>query len=330
METPPTLQPTPEISAGSRASRAVAVFILTLVFALSGLTAYGYLDTADIVAGAQPATVARAVPPAPSAFASLQLAAQGAIVLDATSGQTLFAQNADVQLPLASITKVALVLAISEVLPSSSLMTVTDALPATGTTGAIPAGSRWHVQDIVDLTLVGSSNGGAELLSRAADEPLRVRYREALGGSAAVWLMNRIAREHGGTDMYFLNPSGLDESATQSSGYGSARSVAALFSYAASASPDLFAATARKEVSITSQEGRAVVARNTDDALDAIPGIVMGKTGYTELAGGNLAVVFEISGHRIVAVVLGSTKDGRFSDMRAIASAAQEAFSPNR
>ena len=136
--------------------------------------------------------------------------------------------------------------------------------------------------------------------------------------------MDEIARERGLHDMYFLNPSGLDESATQSGGYGSARSVAALFAYVASAHAEVFTATARKEVTITSQEGRAVVASNTDDALDAIPGIVLGKTGYTDLAGGNLAVVFETEGHSIVAVVLGSTKDGRFSDMRALVAGVQK------
>jgi len=56
--------------------------------------------------------------------------------------------------------------------------------------------------------------------------------------------------------------------------------------------------------------------------LGAIPGIIMGKTGYTDLAGGNLAVVFDAGvGHPVVAVVMGSTQDGRFSDMKQLVSA---------
>ena len=44
--------------------------------------------------------------------------------------------------------------------------------------------------------------------------------------------------------------------------------------------------------------------------------MIMGKTGLTDLAGGNLVVLFEAGGRRYAAVVLGSTEEGRFSDMR--------------
>ena len=45
----------------------------------------------------------------------------------------------------------------------------------------------------------------------------------------------------------------------------------------------------------------------------------MGKTGYTDLAGGNLAVVFDVApSHPVVAIVMHSTEDGRFADMKAI------------
>jgi D-alanyl-D-alanine carboxypeptidase len=53
----------------------------------------------------------------------------------------------------------------------------------------------------------------------------------------------------------------------------------------------------------------------------------MGKTGYTDLAGGNLGIVADVvSGHRIVAVVLGSTRDGRFADMRTLIRATEATF----
>ena len=327
METPPTPQPTLENPDPTRggASRAVPPLLLALAFSLSAFSVYGYLDASSAAPSSQQAAATSALPALPR-LPDIELDAQSAIVVDMASGATLFERNADVQLPLASITKAALVLAVSEVLPLDSLITVGSTIPPTGTTGALPSGSVWRVQDIIDFTLAGSSNEGAELLARAADEPLRARYSAAPIGSAAVWRMDEIARERGLHDMYFLNPSGLDESATQSGGYGSARAVAALFAYVASALAEVFTATARKEVTITSQEGRAVVASNTDDALDAIPWIVLGKTGYTDLAGGNLAVVFDTGGHRIVAVVLGSTKDGRFSDMRALVAAVQKSI----
>jgi D-alanyl-D-alanine carboxypeptidase len=61
---------------------------------------------------------------------------------------------------------------------------------------------------------------------------------------------------------------------------------------------------------------------NTNEALEHLPGLIASKTGYTDLAGGNLAIVFDKGiGHHFVAVVLGSSRQGRFSDMRALMEA---------
>ncbi len=313
--------------------RPVGIFALGLVFTVSGASVYAYLNggisspereaqTATIALGST--TVIGESAAREDVFKNISLSAQSAIVVDTSTGIVLFARNEDAPLPLASLTKVALVEAVAQVLPADSMITIQREIPATATTGALPQGSTWRMRDLSAFTLVGSSNGGAEALAEVADEPIRARYREAPQGKAAVWLMNEVARRFGGERIYFLNSSGLDESTTQAGAYGSARAVAALFSFAASSSPDLFAATSRKKVNITSEEGHAVLASNTDEALDDIPGIIMGKTGYTDLAGGNLAVVCNTDGHRIVAVVLGSSKDGRFSDMRALISAAQK------
>ena len=53
----------------------------------------------------------------------------------------------------------------------------------------------------------------------------------------------------------------------------------------------------------------------------------MGKTGYTDLAGGNLAIVFEVGPARPVAiVVLHSSLQGRFDDVRKLVAATQAAI----
>ncbi|MDP2651873.1 MAG: hypothetical protein Q8O94_01930, partial [bacterium] len=51
------------------------------------------------------APVVAAPAPAPDAFASIPLEAKAAIVYDLITGETLYAKNADAQLPLASLTK---------------------------------------------------------------------------------------------------------------------------------------------------------------------------------------------------------------------------------
>lgn len=307
--------------------------LLGLVFLTASVTAYTYFSgTAAASSQAQTASVAALAMredeerAAAEAFKAVALEAEAAIVYDATTGAVLFRRNAEVQLPLASLTKVPLVLAVSEALPLSSVMTLESSIRGAGDTESLSAGTAWATSDLIAYTLASSSNEGAELLAAAADEPLRTRYPDAPKGQAAIWLMNRLAGELHLAHTYFLNPSGLDESATLSGAYGSAADVAALFAYAASSSPDLFHATTLREISITSPDGLTARAQNTDEVLEEVPGLVMGKTGYTDLAGGNLAIVADLApGHRIVAVVLGSTRGGRFSDMRELINAAMAA-----
>ena len=52
-----------------------------------------------------PASLAAEAPAAPNAFAQVSIKAEAAIVYDLATGQTLYAKNADAQLPLASLTK---------------------------------------------------------------------------------------------------------------------------------------------------------------------------------------------------------------------------------
>jgi D-alanyl-D-alanine carboxypeptidase len=56
-------------------------------------------------------------------------------------------------------------------------------------------------------------------------------------------------------------------------------------------------------------------ARNTNRETGKFPLLLASKTGYTDLAGGNLALAFDAGfNHPIVVVVLGSSYDGRFAD----------------
>jgi D-alanyl-D-alanine carboxypeptidase len=65
----------------------------------------------------------------------------------------------------------------------------------------------------------------------------------------------------------------------------------------------------------------------TAEPILEFPGLIGAKTGYTDLAGGNLVVAFDLEiGHPVIAVVLGSTQEGRFTDMRALIEAARIAY----
>ncbi|MCR4325656.1 MAG: hypothetical protein NUV59_02520 [Patescibacteria group bacterium] len=263
-----------------------------------------------------------AVAVAQDPFAELSLEASSVYVEDLTDGTVLYARNPDIQLPLASLTKVAVALVASEVLAPNDILTIPYDTAPTTSAERLTAGQEWRFRDVLNFTLMASSNEGAEILAVAANDALHARYPLSPSRGATLWRMNDLARKIGAHDMYFLNASGLDVSETQSGSYGSARSVARLLAYAASTSPAIFEGTSRDNMLLTSVGGAEARAYNTDQALGAIPGLVMGKTGFTDLAGGNLAIVFDVGpAHPVVAIVLGSTYDGRFEDMKQLVEA---------
>jgi D-alanyl-D-alanine carboxypeptidase len=89
--------------------------------------------------------------------------------------------------------------------------------------------------------------------------------------------------------------------------------------------PELLMAT--KEISRTfrSIDNYEYLVKNTNDIATQIPGLMISKTGYTSMAGGNLTVVFDPElGRPIIVTVLGSTRDDRFTDVMALVDATME------
>jgi D-alanyl-D-alanine carboxypeptidase len=167
----------------------------------------------------------------------------------------------------------------------------------------------------LDFTLAVSSNDGAVAIANTASNEF-------------VKKMNDKARELGLTSMQFFNSTGLDESMSKSGGYGSSIDVAKLFAYTLKAHPDIFAATRYAKFNTTSIDGFSHTAINTDAEINNIPGIIGSKTGYSDLAGGNLAVIYDAGvNYPIIVVVLGSTYTGRFEDMGALIHASNQALS---
>lgn len=279
----------------------------------------------------EPALAAASIAEVPleDPYQDIVLEAKAAVVLDLSTGKTLYNRNGEAQLPLASLTKVPLAIVVAEVLAMDSAIKIPRAiLPQAPGSNTLAQGGVWRIRDLLDYTLVSSSNDGAEVLSGAADPLIRLKYAQAPVTDATLWRMNELAANLGLRRTYFINVTGLDESGTLAGSYGSARDMARLFAYAAATWPEVFSGTTKETVEVTSVRGGSATARNTDALLSDIPGIIIGKTGYTDLAGGNLAMVFEIGPARpIAAVVLGSSVDGRFSDMKRLIDATQRAIS---
>lgn len=236
-----------------------------------------------------------------------RLHAQAAIVYDPTDGRILYAKNADRQLPLASLTKLMTAeIVLSHAATTSVRITKKDLEPM-GDWG-LRVGDLVPLFDLLQLGLIASSN---DAMAAAA----------ASVGDNYVETMNSTAHTLGLTKTQFYNATGLDESADMAGGYGSAYDVARLAAAFFAHYPSYFALTTHSKVTVGST-GRTLSAPATAAPLLNLPGLVGAKTGYTDLAGGNLVAIFDIEiGHPIVAVVLGSTESGRFDDIRTLASA---------
>jgi D-alanyl-D-alanine carboxypeptidase (penicillin-binding protein 5/6) len=323
--TPPVLEPTipNNETAPVIPERTYGLIALCLIFVASAFTTFQYFQNKVVVL--PEAHTAAALEATQSPFTVTTLQAKSAFVYDLKTNQILYSLNPDAQLPLASITKVAMALAVSEVLDGGELIKIPYDTARDGSAERLAAGATWHVKDILTFTLVASSNAGAEILADAANDNIHARYPRSPAKDATLWRMNDIARDLGLSHTYFLNVSGLDISPTQAGAYGSAHDLAVLFAYAASTSRSTFMGTAADGLLLTSINGEKTHAFNTNSALGSIPGLVMGKTGYTDLAGGNLAILFNIEpSHPIIAIVLGSTEDGRFEDMKKLVGATED------
>lgn len=251
-------------------------------------------------------------------FAALRLSGRAAIVVDLSNGQTIYSQNADAQLPLASLTKLLTIFEAQNLLSPNSLVTISSTSLAQDGEYGFTEGEMFAYKDISRLALVASSNDAAEAIAEAA---------EAQGGESAAQFMSTAVQTVGLSHTVATNGTGLDIDTTEAGAYGSARDIAKLASKFIGQAPDVAKATTRTGVTIYSTTGIPHSLSNTNPDVTSIPGILLSKTGYTDLAGGNLAIVFDAGiNHRVAVVVLGSTRDARFTDVEKLIHATLASF----
>jgi D-alanyl-D-alanine carboxypeptidase len=251
----------------------------------------------------------------------LSLVATAAYAEDLKTGKTLYAKNADTQLPLASLTKLMTVTTALNALSPDETITITkEALAPEGDAG-FRVGERWKTSRLIGYTLMVSANDGAHAIALAA------AAKEGITLDQFVEEMNSRAKLLGMNESFFLNDTGLDISSTTAGAYGSAHDVATLISALVKTNPVLVEDTGDNSGTFTSLSGYTHRAENTSSVISSLPGAFAQKTGYTDLAGGNLAIVYEpIPGRPVAAVVLGSTRDGRDSDMQTLTEGVKRAL----
>jgi D-alanyl-D-alanine carboxypeptidase (penicillin-binding protein 5/6) len=127
-----------------------------------------------------------------------------------------------------------------------------------------------------------------------------------------------------------MNEHGLDRGENRVGAYGSAKDMVVLFEYILKNYPDLLEATKYSHLTFQDESGALYTANNTNVASDLIPSLIASKTGYTDLAGGNLVVAFDAGlNHPVIVSVLGSTRDDRFADTLTLVNATMKYIKDN-
>jgi D-alanyl-D-alanine carboxypeptidase len=288
-----------------------------IVFAFALMVVFSW---PDLIPASSDASVA-ASPACADISPSLALEARAAYAKDLISGRVLYQKNSDTQLPLASLTKLATIAAASDILSPDDTVTITaEDLSPEGDSG-LAVGERWREEDLADYTLMVSANDGAHALAMAAAE------KEGTDAEGFIREMNAKVKSLGMDESFFSTDTGLDISSTTASAYGSARDVATLISFLVENSPRVLEGTHAEMGFFRSLSGITHPASNTSGVIGSLEGGIASKTGYTDLAGGNLAIVFEpMPGRPVAAVVLGSSRDGRDTDMKILAAGAKTAL----
>lgn len=260
-------------------------------------------------------------------FPQVTLQAKAAYVYDIANNKSLYTKNADAQLPLASITKLMTVLVAADIFKNEGLIAFANDDDTSITGNPFPS-TRWIPHDVFTYTLIQSSNLGASTIAAAAGAVARTVSDRENAEDIFIEYMNAKAEELGMTQTYFVNETGLDATESVGGGYGSARDSAILLAKLAETHMPVLEQTRLPAVEFEATDHSKMVAINTNTALRKIPGLMGSKTGYTKLAGGNLAVLFDAGlGRPIVIVALGSTEEGRFSDVVKLVNATIEYLS---
>src|SRR5215212_3369908 len=234
-----------------------------------------------IAAGA-PAATASAPPP---------ISAPAAIVIDARTGERLYARNADDRRAIASTTKLmTAMVALERAKPGEVFAMPPYPLSPGESKLGLATGEQMEFKDLLRAMMLPSANDAAY------DVAVNV------GGSKErfVAMMNRRARALGLTETHYSTPVGLDDPTNYSSARDLARLTALLLRNRGFARVvDMPSATLE-----SGSRPRTVVNRN-DLVLD-YPFVNGVKTGHTIAAGYVLVGSASANGSKVISVVLGT------------------------
>ena len=219
--------------------------------------------------------------------------ARSALLMEARSGQVLYAKNAHLRLPPASLTKMLTALVVVEHADLDEEVTASKrAVETPASSMHLREGEQVSVRDLLYALLLRSANDSAVALA------------EHVGGSVEqfVQMMNQKAQALGARNTHLVNPHGLDAPNHYSTAYDMALIARAFMEH-----PTLRAIVGQRYYIVQrslNQEDLWMV--NKSKFLQLYPYAEGIKTGYTRPAGFCFAGSAMKQGRRLIAVVLNS------------------------
>jgi D-alanyl-D-alanine endopeptidase (penicillin-binding protein 7) len=262
-------------------NRAIAVLLLALV-PMAGIAAghrpHGKAAVAEVTKDGNPLVRSSA-----------------ALVLDPTTGETLFAKNADQQAPIASITKLMTAMVVLDAkLPLDEPIEITkeDVDHVKNTTRGLRLGSHFRRDDLLRLALMASENRAASALGRTYPG----------GIDAFVAAMNEKAKALGLTQTHYVDSSGLSpENVSSPADLGKLVAAASQYEiireYTTTPAVSVQLPDSRRKLSFINTNG---LVRHSDWKIG------LSKTGYINEAGKCLVMQAMIANQPVVIVLLDS------------------------
>jgi len=217
---------------------------------------------------------------------------RSAIVVDASTGKTLYAKNPDLKLPPASTVKLITAIVAIENAQLTDIATVSKrAVRVSPSKAGFKAGDKVTIETLLYAALVKSGNDAATVLA------------EAVAGSEEkfVRLMNSKACAIGATNTKFKNPHGLPAAGQ----YTTASDLSKIMTHALTY-PKLRDIIGTRVVEVLTENGHALFLKNTNKLLWSDDDLVGGKTGYTRRARHCFVGAAERGESKVIVAVLGS------------------------
>jgi D-alanyl-D-alanine carboxypeptidase (penicillin-binding protein 5/6) len=246
------------------------------------------------------------------AHAQIATSAEHAILMDAASGQVLWAKDAFTPMPPASMSKLMTLELVFQRLKDGRLK-LTDTLPVSelawrtgGSKGFVRVGDHLTIDDLLQRIIVASGNDACVVVA------------EGIGGTVDgfVDMMNRRAKELGLNNSHFVNPDGLPDPPGQ---LMSSYDLAKLARHLIRDYPQYYHYFGERSYTTTDQ-GKQISQPNRNTVLEKLPGADGLKTGYTDAAGFSITASAVQGGERLILVLGGL----RYPDLDKFADAKRE------